>query len=75
MKPIVDGLEADYEGKLTVERLSIDDPTTAEAKVTYEFRLQPHFVLLDAQGEVVNTWTGGQAKETLDGALAEVVDR
>jgi thioredoxin-like negative regulator of GroEL len=73
MKPIVDGLEANYEGMVTVERLNIDDPTTSEAKVSYGFRLQPYFVLLDAEGGVVNTWTGGQAKETLDDALAAVV--
>ncbi|MFC2023653.1 hypothetical protein ACFLT5_02830, partial [Chloroflexota bacterium] len=35
MKPIVDGLEAEYTGRVEVERLDIDDPNTAEAKVTY----------------------------------------
>jgi hypothetical protein len=72
MKPIVDGLEAEFEGKVIVERLNIDDPTTDEAKVTYGFRLQPYFVLLDAEGQVANTWTGGQAAETLAEALTSV---
>ena len=38
--------------------LNIDDPATDEAKQKYGFRYQPHFLLIDENGEVVQEWIG-----------------
>ena len=73
MKPIVDGLETEYAGRVAIVRLNIDDPNTAEAKATYKFRLQPYYVLLNGEGQVVDTWTSGQAKTLFDEAFATVL--
>jgi hypothetical protein len=69
MKPIVDGLEGEYTDRVVVERLNIDDPSTSKAKATYKFRVQPYFVLLDGESEVVNTWQGYTEKEVFDEAF------
>jgi hypothetical protein len=73
MKPIVDGLEEEYAGQVSVVRFDIDDPSTAEAKATYKFRLQPYYVLLDADGEVIETWVGGKEKSVFVEAFAGVL--
>ena len=75
MKPIVNGLTTDYAGRVEVEKLNISDPNTAEARVKYRFRAQPYFVLLDAEGEVVDTWQGYNERivfeEAFDALLAQ----
>ena len=53
--------------------LDIDDPATAEAKAVYQFRYQPTYVLLDANGKVVNSWLGRQDKGVFDAAFAAVL--
>ena len=73
MKPIVDGLEGEYAGRVVVERLNIDDPSTSKAKVTYKFRVQPYLVLLDGESEVVNTWQGYTEREVFDEAFAPLL--
>ena len=73
MKPIVDGLEQEYAGQVTIVRLDIDDPATAEAKVIYQFRYQPTYVLLDSNGEVVDSWLGRQDKGVFDAAFVAVL--
>jgi hypothetical protein len=75
MKPIVNGLQADYAGRVEIEKLNVSDPSTAEARVKYRFRAQPYFVLLNAKGEVVDTWQGYNEeivfKEAFDALLAQ----
>jgi hypothetical protein len=75
MKPIVDGLEQEYAGRVTFVRLDIDDPATAEAKATYGFRYQPYYVLLDVNGEVVDSWLGRQDKGIFDVEFAAVLEQ
>ncbi|MCA9952259.1 MAG: thioredoxin family protein [Anaerolineales bacterium] len=58
MKPIVHGLENIYPEQVDFVYLNIDDPATDEAKQKYGFRYQPHFLLIDENGEVVQEWIG-----------------
>jgi thioredoxin-like negative regulator of GroEL len=58
MAPIVHGLDAEYSGRVNVVYLDIDDPQNAEIKKELGFRVQPHFVLLDAEGKVIQQWVG-----------------
>jgi thioredoxin-related protein len=73
MKPVVNGLEKEYAGRVEIEKLNISDPKTAEARTKYRFRAQPYFVLLDAEGEVVNTWQGYTERDFFDEAFAAVL--
>ena len=70
MKPIVNGLTAEYKDKVEIVKLNIDDPKTAEMRVKYKFRVQPYFVLLGADGEVVKTWSGYTERVAFDDIFA-----
>ena len=58
MQPIVNGLENEYGSDIDFVKINIDDPNSAAAKQEYGFRYQPYFVLVDAEGEVLQTWPG-----------------
>jgi hypothetical protein len=75
MKPIVNGLQKEYAGRVEIVKLNVSDPRTAEAKAKYGFRAQPYFVLLDWEGEVVNTWQGYTDKAFFDEQFGAVLGR
>ena len=58
MNPVVNGLQQEYDGRVTFTLVDIDDPNSKELKQKYGFRAQPYFVLLDGDGNVVKTWFG-----------------
>ena len=58
MAPVVHGLESEYYGKVQFSFLDIDDPANNEFKQTLGFRYQPHFFLLDGNGDIVQQWVG-----------------
>jgi hypothetical protein len=66
MKPIVSGLKKEYAGRIEIVVLNISNSRTAEAMAKYDFRAEPYIVLLDRQGEVVNTWQGYTQKAFFD---------
>ena len=59
------GLEVEYYGKINFVYLDIDDPANDEFKRQLNFRVQPHIVLLDPEGQVVNQWVGRIGREDL----------
>lgn len=50
MKPIVDGIEQEYEGQLLVIRLNIQEEVGRELAPVYMFEYTPTFIFFDAQG-------------------------
>lgn len=58
MKPIVNELENEYGTQIEFIPVNIDDPESAQLKQQYSFRYQPHFVLVSADGEVIEEWLG-----------------
>jgi len=72
MQPIVHGLEETYSDDIDFVLLNIDDPDTTEAKLKYSFRYQPHFILLDANGEIVEEWLGYQSVNVFEDAFADL---
>ena len=54
MKPIVDGLEREYAGRLVVIRLDIQSDVGRELAPVYGFQYTPTFIFFDAQG--VELW-------------------
>ncbi|MEW5938778.1 MAG: hypothetical protein AB1750_03890 [Chloroflexota bacterium] len=54
MKPIVDGIEQEFEGRLLVIRLNIQETVGRELAPVYGFEFTPTFIFFDAQG--VELW-------------------
>lgn len=73
MKPIVDGLETDYGQQIDFVYLNIDDDATLEARQTYGFRFQPHFILVNADGEVVEEWLGYTSANVFEESFANIL--
>lgn len=73
MRPIVHGLENEYQEQIEFVYLDIDDPDTAEAKEKYGYRYQPHFFLVDGNGEVVQQWLGPVQESEFRRAFNEVL--
>lgn len=73
MKPIVGGLKNIYPDQIDFVELNIDDPATNEAKQKYNFRVQPHFLLIDENGEVVKEWLGIVEQGDFRAAIDEVL--
>lgn len=73
MAPIVHGLEAEYSQQMSFSFLDIDDPRNDTFKEQLGFRYQPHFVLLDGSGTVLQQWIGpveeGVLREAFEQAL------
>jgi thioredoxin-like negative regulator of GroEL len=70
MMPIVDGLEAEFEGRVPVLRLNADKDGNAQLLADYGLRGHPSFVVLDRNSEVSESFFGPQPAETLRRALA-----
>jgi len=51
MKPIVDGIEQQYKGRLVVIRLDIQSKTGRTLAPLYSFQYTPTFIFFDAQGK------------------------
>ena len=70
MQPIVNGLENEYGSDIDFVKINIDVPNSAAAKQEYGFRYQPYFVLVDAEGEVLQTWPGYTEAALFEAAFA-----
>jgi len=73
MKPIVHGLENEYGERIEFVYLNIDDPETTAAKEKYGYRVQPHFFLVDGNGEVVEEWLGQVSRDAFVTAFETVL--
>jgi thioredoxin-related protein len=47
----VDGIEREFEGKLTVIHIDVLDPEGKELGRIFDFKYTPTFILFDAEGE------------------------
>jgi hypothetical protein len=74
MKPVVHGLEAEYGDVIEFVLLDIDDPANDEAKRRFGYRFQPHFFLVDANGEIVDQWLGIVSEAQFRAAFAEILE-
>ena len=58
MAPIVHGFEAEYFNKINVVYLDVDNPSNDIFKRNLGYRFQPHFFLLDGEGNILVQWLG-----------------
>jgi len=69
----VNGIEAEFEGQVTVVRLNAAEPDNARLQTDYGVRGHPSVVILDESGRVTQRYIGAQTAETLRAALNEAV--
>lgn len=53
MKPIVDGIEKQYKGRLIVLRLNMQSKAGAALSPIYDLQFTPTFIFFDAQGKEI----------------------
>jgi hypothetical protein len=73
MRPIVHGLEDRYGDRIDFVYLNIDDPSTAQAKEQYGYRVQPHFFLVDSSGQIAESWLGSVQETAFVAAFDQVL--
>ena len=74
MAPLVHSLEEQYENRMVFTYLDIDDPGTDTFKSKLGYRNQPHFFLLDANGDVLHQWQGYVSVEEFQRNFEAVLD-
>jgi len=74
MAPIVHGLESEYDGRIVFTYLDIDDKDNEPFKKALGFRVQPHFVLLDGEGNVLKQWIGRVSRDEFIQAFQEALE-
>lgn len=58
MAPLVHGLEEQYGSQVRFIYLDIDDPANKPFKEELRYRYQPHFFLIDNEGNILDQWVG-----------------
>jgi thioredoxin 1 len=71
-KPIVDGIEEEYQGKLTVIRVNVQEPETRPLLARYNFQYTPTFILFDGNGAEVYRSVGALIPEEIRRFLTEM---
>lgn len=73
LAPVVQGVESEYTGRVIFTYLDIDNPATEPFKRELRFRYEPHFFLLDGQGNVLRQWLGYVPAEELRLAIEDAL--
>jgi thiol-disulfide isomerase/thioredoxin len=53
IRPVVDEVEREFAGRLTVVRLNVQDPAGSQVAQAYGFEYTPTFILLDGAGNEI----------------------
>lgn len=69
MAPIVHGLEVEYLDKINFVYLDVDDSANADFLRQLGYRYQPHFILIDGQGNTLQQWLGPVAADDFRAAF------
>ena len=70
---MVHRLEIEYWGQVEFIYLDIDDMDVAPYKQQFGFRYQPHLILLDGNGNVVQEFIGQRPEAELREALDQLI--
>ena len=73
MKPIVHGLEQQFQGTLDVLYFDVSDEKYADVRRRLKSSVTPHFILLRPDGERVRDWTGIVPEAEMKAALESLV--
>jgi hypothetical protein len=72
MAPVVHGLEQEWGERIRFVYLDIDDPRTDPFKEALGYFVQPHYFLLDGEGEIIARWLGPVSAEDFEAAFLSV---
>jgi thioredoxin-related protein len=67
----VDGIEREFEGRLTVLHIDVLDPVGKEIGRHYGFKYTPTFILFDSEGEELWRTVGSINPTEVRGSLGE----
>jgi len=73
MTPIVDGLEAAYQGRVTFQRIDADRGAGPTIIREYHILGHPTILIINQEGKEVNRLVGPQSAEDLDEILQQVL--
>jgi thioredoxin-related protein len=71
-KPIVDGIETEFQQELDVIRLDVQDPASRDFMERYGFEYTPTFILFDGDGNERWRKLGALNKAAVQSALMEL---
>ena len=73
MAPIVHGLKNEYGDRIQFTFLDIDDRATRTWMDELNYVGRPYYVLLDAEGNILQKWSGFVPEEQLRAAFEEAL--
>jgi len=73
MKPVVDGLEQEFGGRMTFQRLNAASEGQALFQ-RYNLPGHPAYVIVDKQGNVIWRFVGQTTREMLENAIRRALD-
>jgi hypothetical protein len=73
MMPIVDGLEEEFDGEISVIRLDASDPGNVALQEQFGLRGHPSFVVLGPDDAAIESYFGPQTEATLRAAIKQVI--
>ena len=75
MMPIVNGLDTEFAGQISVSELNAGLPVNAALQSQYGLRGHPSFVILDSNTLVVQKFFGPQKEVALREAITAAIDQ
>lgn len=72
MFPIVDGLENEFSGQVSVTRLNAAETDVTQLMNDYGVRGHPSFVVLDDNNDAIQQLIGSQSEDILRAAMTAV---
>lgn len=72
MKPLVEGLEKQYKGKVTFNRVNGDTPQGGQTMQQFGASYYPTFVFVNKNGSVAKTLVGAQTADQLKAQLDQL---
>lgn len=75
MAPVVHGLEIEYFGQIDFTYLDVDDPLNDDFKRELGYRVQPHYFLLDGNGNILEQWLGSVTSDEFRSAFDSVLNQ
>jgi thioredoxin-like negative regulator of GroEL len=73
MTPIVNGLEEEFSGQLTVLQLNAAEIENAQLMEDYGLRGHPSFAIVAEDGRLAQTFSGAQTEDRLRNAILEIL--
>jgi len=75
MQPIVNGLQAEYKGRLVFEQIDANQEIGRQRLHTYGLRGHPSYVIVDVKGSVLWSATGQLPADLLRAQLQAAVQK